>query len=148
MIDLRKIQRNAPLRTYVGGVGATGLIAAIAGGAVAFALDVGGPILGVAAIAVAFVGAVAICLMWWRGLDEAAREAHKWAWWWGGTAGTAVSALIMLGLLALSGADGALVGPFAAMSPVAVMQTAVLGVLGFQVVGYGVAWGVWWLARR
>ena len=100
---------------------------------------------------VAFVGAIAICLMWWRGLDEAAREAHKWAWWWGGTTGTtgtAVSALIMLGLLALSGADGALIGPFAAMSPVAIMQTAVLGVLGFQVVGYGVAWGVWWLARR
>lgn len=29
---------------------------------------------------------------WWRDLDEAAREAHKWAWWWGGNIGFIVGA--------------------------------------------------------
>ena len=25
-----------------------------------------------------------VCVVWWRGADEAVREAHKWAWYWGG----------------------------------------------------------------
>jgi hypothetical protein len=33
-------------------------------------------------IAVVLVFAVAATIWIWRALDEAAREAHKWAWYW------------------------------------------------------------------
>ncbi|MBX9460125.1 MAG: hypothetical protein KL785_02265 [Brevundimonas sp.] len=45
-------------------------------------------------MAVALVG----CVWWWRGIDEAAREAHKWAWWWGGSGGVLVGAIFLLTL--------------------------------------------------
>src|SRR5688572_10197530 len=45
----------------------------------------------VAGIAVAcMAGAQAITIGWMRAIDEAAREAHKSAWFWGGCGGMAV----------------------------------------------------------
>lgn len=78
---------------------------------------------------------------WWSRLDEAAREAHKWAWWWGGTSGLAVAGAVMLtvstrglDLPVLSGRPG--------------LMTGILLLLLCQTVGYAVAWAVWWLQRR
>jgi len=51
------------------------------------------PQLGVVLLAAAVAVFSAIhSLYWWRALDEAAQEAHKWAWWWGGNLGLESSA--------------------------------------------------------
>jgi len=40
-----------------------------------------------------FIAAViALCIRWWHGVDEAQREAWKWAWYWGSTFGLAAHA--------------------------------------------------------
>ena len=45
-----------------------------------------------AGIAVAFAVPVAwLALNYWRAIDEAAREAQKWAWFWGGSGGMAAA---------------------------------------------------------
>ena len=84
-------------------------------------------------------------LYWWRGLDEAAKEAHKWAWWWGGNLGFVVGGAAVV-IAALAGVN---------LLPAAVLHTdAALIALGVaaafaaQAVGYGVAWCGWWIARR
>lgn len=84
-------------------------------------------------------------LYWWRGLDEAAKEAHKWAWWWGGNLGFVVGGAAVV-IAAVAGVN---------LLPVAVPHTdAALIALGVaaafaaQAVGYGVAWCGWWIARR
>lgn len=85
--------------------------------------------------------ALAAGIWWWSRLDEAAREAHKWAWWWGGTSGLAVAGAVMLTLSTrgldlpvLSGGPGLMSGMLLLM----LCQTA----------GYAVAWVAWWLQRR
>ncbi|WGM29833.1 hypothetical protein [Brevundimonas sp. NIBR11] len=94
-----------------------------------------------AAVALAMTSGLWASLRWWKGLDEAAQEAHKWAWWWGATVGGCFAGVILLTLLHGVGELGE--APF--------KSTLMLGaaiVIGFQLVGYGVAWAVWWLKRR
>ncbi len=149
MVNLQAMGRKAPLRTYLAALAASGLIGAVAAGIVGFTLNLGG--IGIAAAAIVTAVAVAltvwICLLWWHGLDEAAREAHKWAWWWGGTAGTLLGGLGIIGLSIVGDADGRLPGGLASLSQVDGIRLAVVTVLLLQVGGYGVAWAVWWLAR-
>lgn len=92
--------------------------------------------------AAAMVLAVVICVQWWRGIDEAAQEAHKWAWWWGGCTGMAAGAVLSLTALSRQqdhidnlGANEILaIGMFLMMS--------------CMVIGYGVAWAAWWGKRQ
>jgi hypothetical protein len=94
-----------------------------------------------AAMAVAF----AACIWWWRGIDEAAREAHKWAWWWGGSGGLAVGAVLLATLtFDHDGPTTADVGLSAPDLVAGGMWTIML----FQLAGYAVAWAVWWLKHR
>lgn len=98
-----------------------------------------------ALMAVTMAVAMAASVWWWRGIDEAAREAHKWAWWWGGTGGTAIGAIILIALTvrddpAIPGA----VGPGAAE----LVAGGMVAILLFQTAGYAVAWAVWWLKHR
>jgi hypothetical protein len=83
----------------------------------------------------------AATLLIWRRLDEAAREAHKWAWYWGGSAGlVAVLAMLMLGDRAFDlAADVGLTNSF---------ESGITAVLLLQVIGYLIAWAWWWLRRR
>lgn len=90
------------------------------------------------AVAVAWVS-----MVYWRNLDEAAREAHKFAWWWGGCGGLLL-VLPILSLLPLT----ALEDLFGAHSPHGWVAGGVLGVLLLQTTGYLVAWAGWWLVRR
>jgi len=83
------------------------------------------------------------CAHWWRGLDEAAQEAHKSAWWWGCTYGLALGAVALFTLLHAGGAD-----LLDGIRPVDAMLGGILLVALFQTVGYGIAWSVWWLRRR
>ena len=90
--------------------------------------------------ALLLVSGVATLLVW-RRLDEAAREAHKWAWYWGGSAGmVAVLAMFLLGdsgfaLAARAGLSNS-------------FEDGVVAVLSLEVIGYLVAWIYWWLRRR
>jgi len=80
-------------------------------------------------------------LVWWRRLDEAAREAHKWAWFWGANTG-AVGALTLLML----GDRG--VGAVEKIGFDNTLADGMALVLLFEILAYGVGWGFWWLRRR
>lgn len=82
-------------------------------------------------------------VIYWRNLDEAAREAHKFAWFWGGSASLALT-LPILPLLNTARLE-AMFGPH---PPGDWVIGGVLGLLGLQVAAYGLAWIGWWLVRR
>lgn len=123
----------------VGGVaGAGGSILGDQPGVLGLALTAG-------VMAAAMAVALAACVWWWRGIDEAAREAHKWAWWWGGSSGMAVGAILLLTLtLRDDGSTSADVG----LSAAELVAGGMYAILLFQMAGYGVAWAVWWLKHR
>ena len=77
----------------------------------------------------------------WRVLDEAAREAHKWAWYWGASVGLALALpLFMLGEQSA--------GYRARLGLDDTFETGVMSVLLLEVVCYGLAWLFWWARRR
>jgi len=127
------------------GVAVVGAVAGVAGSIVG---DQPGPLglaLTLAFMAVAMAVAFAACIWWWRGIDEAAREAHKWAWWWGGSSGMAAGAILILTLaLRDDGSPSGDVGSSAAD----LFAGGMLAILLFQLAGYGVAWAAWWLKHR
>jgi hypothetical protein len=89
--------------------------------------------------------ALAACVWWWRGIDEAAREAHKWAWWWGGSSGMVVGAVVLLTLTVRDdGSTPADVG----LSVADLVAGGMYAILLFQMAGYAVAWAIWWLKHR
>lgn len=92
----------------------------------------------------AMAAAVLIVVWWWRRLDEAAREAHKWAWFWGGNVGLAVAAAAFLTLIRmdLDASD------LAAYGPADMIALGIALTLFLQLIGYTLAWAGWWLARR
>lgn len=86
-----------------------------------------------------------ICVVWWRGADEAVREAHKWAWYWGGSAGIVV-VMIAVGL---AGWDVIELAPMELSGdPGGLIMTGVGLTLGAQLIGYLIAWAAWWLRHR
>ncbi|GAA0630082.1 hypothetical protein GCM10009422_29510 [Brevundimonas kwangchunensis] len=87
--------------------------------------------------------AVLVGIWWWRGIDEAAREAHKWAWWWGGSSGMLVGAILLLTALNRP-AEAELGG----LDMNQIFAGGMVVVLLCQVIGYGIAWAVWWAQRR
>ena len=103
--------------------------------------SIGGAAVIAATVALSMAAGLWASLKWWKGLDEAAQEAHKWAWWWGATVGLCFAGVILLTLLYGVGNLG----------EASVKTTVMIGaaiVTGCQMVGYGVAWAVWWLKRR
>jgi len=133
------------LRAYLISLGATVLAAGAAGVAISLignGTGGAGFVTSVGLIGIAMAVGFALCVWWWRGIDEAAREAHKWAWWWGGTAGMAVGAVILLALML--GEDDA----FSNTAANDLVASGMLAIVLFQIVGYGIAWAIWWLRRR
>ena len=84
-------------------------------------------------------------LYWWRALDEAAREAHKWAWWWGGNLGFIVGGAAVV-IAALAGVN--LLPAAVPHTDAALIALGVAAAFAAQAVGYGIAWCGWWIARR
>lgn len=136
-----------PLRRYgavlgiccLAGMGA-GFVAGIVT-AISDEASIGGAALIAAAVALSMAAGLWASLKWWKGLDEAAQEAHKWAWWWGSTVGLAFAGVILL--TALYGAGD--------LGEAPIKSTLMIGaaiVTGCQMVGYGISWAVWWLKRR
>lgn len=141
-------KRPFGLGIYVLVVIAIAAVGGLAGGAAALLGDQSGPfglVLTAAFMTVAMAIAFGACIWWWRGIDEAAREAHKWAWWWGGSGGMALGAIMLLTLSFRSDDAGLETVNSSAADLVA---AGVVGMLMFQLAGYGVAWAAWWLKHR
>ena len=141
-------KRPFGLGTFVLMVLGVAVVGGLAGAGGSIVGDQPGPLglaLTVALMALAMAAALAACVWWWRGIDEAAREAHKWAWWWGGSSGMAVGAILLLTLtLRDDGSTPQSVGSSAAE----LVTGGMFAILLFQLAGYGVAWAAWWLKHR
>ncbi|MBD3834447.1 hypothetical protein [Brevundimonas bullata] len=104
------------------------------------------PSTGVVVLAVGLAVFLALhTLYWWRSLDEAAREAHKWAWWWGGNLGFIVGGAAVV-IAALNGVD--LLPARVPHTDAALIALGVIAAFAAQAVGYTLAWCFWWAARR
>lgn len=100
------------------------------------------PLLAIGAVLI-IGGLIWTSLIYWRLLDEAAKEAHKFAWFWGGCGALLLTLPAML--LVDTATLEAMFGPRDADDwLVAGMQVVVLT----QIAGYALAWSGWWLVRR
>ncbi|WP_409019209.1 hypothetical protein [Brevundimonas vesicularis] len=85
---------------------------------------------------------------WMKSIDEAAREAHKWSWYWGGSAGLAVAMIGYLLSFLPESSTWELPTVTGRADPMAYAVTGGLAVVVLMMVGYLIAWGLWWLQRR
>lgn len=141
----------------LGLVGGLLLAALVAGGVIGYleasgvSIDVGGAaFLILAVIAVALMGgSIWVGAVWMRSIDEAAREAHKAAWYWGGSSGMAAGGVLMI-LATLPGAQGLILPSFlfGRTDPAAYAATGAFAMISLMLIGYIIAWAWWWLARR
>ncbi len=107
-----------------------------------------GPFLSLLLIGGAMGVGMWVSVLWMRSIDEAAREAHKSAWFWGGTAGMAVGFTLIL-MAMLSGMElPNLSGLWGRSDPVAYLALGAFAMTLIMTAGYTIAWGVWWLRRR
>lgn len=84
-----------------------------------------------------------LVLRYWRGIDEAAREAQKWASFWGGASGMAVA------LVAIKWQPQLVIETFAiGAQPAELIAGGALVLVGGQIIGFTVAWAAWWAIRR
>ena len=98
---------------------------------------------------VLMIGALAFGAVWIRSIDEAAREAHKAAWYWGGSGGMALGGVVIV-LATLTGAERWAVPSLleGRTDPAAYAATGAFGILLLMLAGHTVVWAWWWLARR
>ena len=98
---------------------------------------------------VAMVAGMVGSIGWMRSIDEAAREAHKAAWFWGGSGGMMVAGVgVVLASLPQSAAWTLPAVWFGRDDPVAWLAAGCFGSLLLMIAGYTVVWAWWWLARR
>ncbi len=143
-----KPRRPYGIGTYLLMLLGVAVVGAIVGGFAGAFGDMPGPAglaITAASITAAMAVAFAACIWWWRGIDEAAREAHKWAWWWGGSGGMAAG-IVLLTTLTVRGDETSLAD--VGLSVPDLIVTGMWAVLLFQLAGYSVAWAVWWLKHR
>lgn len=103
------------------------------------------------------IGTMAVLIMslslwlgaaWMQRIDEAAREAHKAAWFWGGSGGMAVGGIFLILASSPSAERLALPSWFAGRTdPAAYAATGAVAILALMLIGYGLVWGWWWLKR-
>lgn len=126
------------------GLFAIGLLAGLAVGFDRFSSFelVGWAKLGLVVAGLAAAGALS--WHWWTKLDEVAREAQKFGWYWGGSAGILASGTVMILV-----DSGRMTAPAfllqAASSP---FVAGAMMVLGAQMIGFVIVWAGWWLAHR
>ncbi|WP_298331167.1 hypothetical protein [Asticcacaulis sp.] len=105
------------------------------------------------ATAGALMGAVMIVvagvysIRWWQSVDEAVRHAHAWAWYWGGSAGLAISTLFFIVFTVTDGVVARALMQKLGYEGGAVEFGMIL-TAGPMLLGYGIAWGIWWLRHR
>ncbi|WP_332658867.1 hypothetical protein [Brevundimonas sp.] len=96
---------------------------------------------------VLMVGAMVMSVAWMRAIDEAAREAHKAAWFWGGCSGMAVGGvgIVLAGLPQARGLQ--FVAWDGRTDPAAYMAAGAFAMMMLMTLGYIIVWAWWWLAR-
>jgi hypothetical protein len=105
------------------------------------------------ATAAALMGAVMIVvaglysIRWWQSVDEAVRHAHAWAWYWGGSAGLAVSTVFFIVFTVTDGVVARALMQALGYTGGAV-EFGMMLTAGPMLLGYGIAWGLWWLRHR
>jgi hypothetical protein len=95
----------------------------------------------------AMVLAMAVSIVWWRIADEAVREAHKWAWYWGGSCGLMVVMAIYFLSVLTGGEFGESLMSYMG-EPGSVFEFGIMTGVIPPVFGYVIAWGIWWLRHR
>jgi len=101
-----------------------------------------------AAYGAAIVWAVVFLALYWRRLDEAAKEAQKFAWFYGSLGATLLSAPVVV-QVRLTGAEwltGVL--PHAMTSPGAMFTLGWMALFVAQGAGFCLVWAGWWWAKR
>ncbi len=95
------------------------------------------------------IGSLAAGVAWMRSIDEAAQEAHKWSWYWGGSGGMAVGAVLVC-LATLPQASSIHIPSWleGRTDPAAYAATGAFAILLLMLAGYILAWAWWWLRRR
>lgn len=95
------------------------------------------------------VSGIVTSVYWMRSIDEAAREAHKAAWFWGGAGGmTLLGVPVILTVLPQS-ADWTFPALwFGRTDPAAWLALGCVGTLLVMTAGYTLVWSWWWLTRR
>ncbi len=95
------------------------------------------------------VGSMAVGVAWMRSIDEAAREAHKSAWYWGGSGGMALGGFLVC-LATLPRAASIHIPSWidGRTDPAAYAATGAFAILLLMLIGYILAWAWWWLRRR
>ena len=97
----------------------------------------------------AMVTALVVALVWMRFIDEAAREAHKFAWYWGGLSGLATGGVfVILATLPQAASFDAQAMFGVRDDPAAYMALGATLLAAVMTAGYLVAWAAWWLKRR
>lgn len=96
----------------------------------------------------AMIGGMTLSVVWMRSIDEAAREAHKAAWFWGGCGGMSVGGVFVI-LAGLPQSAGLRLPSLFAdrFDPAAWAATGAMAMLLLMLAGYGIVWAWWWLAR-
>ena len=94
-------------------------------------------------------GLVPLFAVYWRRLDEAAREAQKAAWLWGAPIGYAAFILILIlpGVFQMGFQYGQHGVSDTALFGAPFMQGAIAAYIS-QLIGALVAWGIWWARKR
>lgn len=85
---------------------------------------------------------------WMKSIDEAAQEAHKWSWYWGGSAGLAVAMMGYFMSFLPETRNWDLPTLSGRADPVSYAVTGGMAVILLLLVGYTVAWAFWWFQRR
>ena len=95
------------------------------------------------------VGSMVGGVAWMRSIDEAAQEAHKSAWYWGGSGGMALGGVLVC-LASLPQAGSLHIPSWLAgrADPAAYAATGAFGMMLLMLIGYTIAWAWWWLRRR
>ena len=138
--------RIAPWRWLVALFGLTFGLGSVLG--IASAMSRGAGIGVLALVGLVIVGLVALAVwlsaMYWRRIDEAAREAHKWAWFWGGN--IALVPLLLGFFVLMERPDlGAPLWPGFEATPAGYVATGGTLVIFALITSYGLAWLYWWL---
>lgn len=93
-------------------------------------------------------GAMVAGAAWMRSIDEAAREAHKAAWYWGGSGGMAVGG-VLLCMATLPQAAAIRIPSWldGRTDPAAYAAIGGFGMMLLMLIGYAVVWAWWWITR-
>lgn len=103
--------------------------------------------LGVGAATLAVVTVAVI--VWWRSLDELAQEAHKSAWYWGGSFGLLLPIPVLIVAAELNRRGIVEIGsPAAGEAGLTGMWLGFVVTAGGAILGYAVAWTMFWWQKR